>query len=152
LAGADLTVEISDRMVSQVELILERFAFHTMETVSGAGRTLGPLERSVMQVLWSVEEALTPAQVLAEIDGDPAYTTIMTVLVRLFAKGAVTREKSGRAYAYRSALAEADFAAERLREVLDSSSDRMATMSRFVAGLGKGEADALRAALEGLEG
>jgi predicted transcriptional regulator len=104
-----------------------------------------------MQALWSVDEALTPSQVLERLDGDPAYTTVMTVLVRLVGKGAVTRQKMGRAYAYRPASGEADFAADRLREVLDGSSDRMATMSRFVAGLGKGEADALRAALEELE-
>lgn len=111
----------------------------------------GPLERSVMEVLWSVDGALTPAQVQQRLEGSPAYTTVMTVLVRLCSKGAVTRKKVGRAFTYRPVTAEAELDALRLQEVLDGSSDRVATMSRFVEGLGPGEADALRAALEELE-
>ena len=38
---------------------------------------------------------LAPAEVLAELGGGLAYTTVMTTLSRLHAKGAVSREPAG---------------------------------------------------------
>jgi predicted transcriptional regulator len=104
-----------------------------------------------MDVLWSAGTPLSPAQVMALLKGDHAYTTIMTVLVRLWEKGLVDRQKTGRAYAYEPARSEAEFHAGRLHDVLNTTSDRLGTMNRFVEGLDAGEADALRAALEELE-
>jgi predicted transcriptional regulator len=104
-----------------------------------------------MATLWSAGGPLTPAEVQASLSGDQAYTTVMTVLVRLWEKDLVERRKIGRAYAYEPALSEADLNAGRLRDVLAGTSDRLATMNRFVASLDPGEAEALRAALEELE-
>ena len=71
----------------------------------------------------------------------------MTILSRLWQKGLAERTKQGRAYAYVAIVSESDLAASRMRDALVGTSDRTATMSRFVDGLNKREAAALRALL-----
>jgi predicted transcriptional regulator len=60
----------------------------------------GPLERRVLDALWSRSGAVLVRDLQDEFRG-VAYTTIMTTLDRLYRKGFLTREKSGRAFAYR---------------------------------------------------
>ncbi|MEO8677614.1 MAG: BlaI/MecI/CopY family transcriptional regulator [Vicinamibacterales bacterium] len=62
----------------------------------------GPLERRVLEALWTRP---APACVRDLQPDFPrvAYTTLMTTLDRLFRKGVLTREKSGRAFFYRAA-------------------------------------------------
>jgi predicted transcriptional regulator len=71
---------------------------------------LGPLERRIMDQLWSAG----PATVGATRDAlnstgshQLAYTTVMTVLVRLSQKGYVTRTQEGSHYRYAAAFEEA---------------------------------------------
>ena len=111
---------------------------------------MGALEGQVLEVLWGAEAPRTPAQVLDALDTDLAYTTVMTILTRLWEKGLATRVKQGRAYAYQATVSEADLAASRMSRELERSSDRLATMSRFVGGLDAAEARELRELLEGL--
>ncbi len=47
----------------------------------------GALELEVLAVLWRASGPLTPADVRRHIAHDLAYTTVMTVLGRLHAKG-----------------------------------------------------------------
>jgi predicted transcriptional regulator len=51
-------------------------------------RSTGELERAVMDVLWDQGGWLTPGEVHQRL-GDPvlAYTTVMTILVRLWRNG-----------------------------------------------------------------
>ena len=98
-------------------------------------RAPGELESEVLAVLWSQDSALTPAEVREHLGNTLAYTTVMTTLSRLFDKGIVVREPVGRAYAYKPALDEAEFAAARMRELLDSGRDRKAVLARFVGDL-----------------
>jgi len=114
----------------------------------GPRRPLGALEAEILEVLWHSDRALTPAEVLDALDANLAYTTVMTVLGRLWAKGLARREKSGRAYGYTAAVSEADLSADRMRKVLATSSDAAATMSQFVAGLDDEQQKQLRALLE----
>ena len=58
-------------------------------------RPSGSLEQEVLAILAAAGEALTPAAVQAQLSGARAYTTVMTTLSRLHAKGAVTRERAG---------------------------------------------------------
>jgi predicted transcriptional regulator len=97
-------------------------------------RRLGDLESAIMEVLWSTREAATVRQVLNALgrDPEPAYTTIMTVLDNLHRKDMVTRERTGRAWAYLPAQSREDFAAETMAEVLDASADRSTTLLRFI--------------------
>ena len=62
------------------------------------------LERSVLDVLWSDVDAEWSVRAVLDAVGEPlAYTTIATVLDRLFEKGRVEREKHGVAWRYRAA-------------------------------------------------
>ncbi|MGH8890483.1 MAG: BlaI/MecI/CopY family transcriptional regulator [Acidothermaceae bacterium] len=94
-------------------------------------RPAGELESSILAALWAASEPLTPAQVLAALDEDLAYTTVMTTLARLHDKGAVCRERTGRAYAYTPAADAADTVAEKMRRLLDRG-DHATVLARFV--------------------
>ena len=111
-------------------------------------RAMGALETEVMEVLWTADAPMTPAQVLEAFDDDLAYTTVMTILTRLWEKGLADRVKSGRAYRYVAAVTEAELVASRMQRELHRSSDRAATMSRFVDGLDPDDARRLIALLE----
>jgi predicted transcriptional regulator len=68
---------------------------------------LGSLERRVMDALWRLGPS-TARQVLEALNRDAkrslAYTTVMTILVRLNEKGYATREPVGRQFEYRAAV------------------------------------------------
>jgi predicted transcriptional regulator len=107
--------------------------------VTANGRRRGALEQEVLTCLAAAGRPLTVAQVLAELGGDLAYTTVLTALSRLHAKGALRREPSGRAFAY--SLPEdpdavgASLTARRMSRLLDAGADRAGVLARFVADL-----------------
>jgi predicted transcriptional regulator len=102
-------------------------------------RPRGALEREVLACLAVATRPLTAGEVLTELGGGLAYTTVMTTLTRLQAKGVLTRRLSGRAYVYAVAgdpdQVEASLAAHRMRRVLDAGGDRAGVLARFVADL-----------------
>lgn len=104
-----------------------------------SGRPRGALEREVLACLAAAGRPLTAGEVLAELGGGLAYTTVMTTLTRLHGKGALTREPSGRAYAYALAgsleAIPASLTAGRMRRLLDAGEDRAGVLARFVADL-----------------
>ncbi len=104
-----------------------------------SGRPRGALERQVLASLAAAGRPLTAGEVLADLGGDLAYTTVMTTLSRLYAKGALTRERAGRAYAYSPAgdpaAVGASVTAVRMRRLLESGTDRAGVLARFVADL-----------------
>lgn len=110
-------------------------------------RPNGALEAEILGVLWDVEDPLTASQVLSQLPGDLAYTTVMTTLTRLHAKGVVSRQAIGRAYGYRPVEGRAEMAAHRMAEVLERTGEQVDVLSRFVARLKPSELDALRAAM-----
>ncbi len=114
-------------------------------------RPIGSLETSVLEELWRSDDALTPAQMQQAIGDDLAYTTVMTILTRLWKKGQVTRSRSGRAYAYAPSLTQAEFLAERMRGELRRTRDRSAVLSQFVEKLPKADTEALRGLLSELD-
>ncbi len=61
------------------------------------------LEMECLKVLWTEPEA-SVAQVRAGLSRPLAYTTVMTVLDRMSAKGLVVRRKRGRAWVYSAGL------------------------------------------------
>jgi len=63
-----------------------------------------------MDALWSSEKPLKPAEVLAQLKGEYAYTTIMTVLKRMTDKKLVKRHLSGNVYLYSPLQDKATFA------------------------------------------
>jgi predicted transcriptional regulator len=111
-------------------------------------REMGALEHEVLSQLWAFDAPATPAEVLDALDTDLAYTTVMTVLSRLWQKGLISRERRGRAYAYTPVMSEADLTAQRMGETLAAASDRDAALSQFVETLSARDARRLRALLE----
>jgi predicted transcriptional regulator len=61
--------------------------------------SFGPLEIRVLEALWSHGAPACVRDLRPQFPG-VAYTTLMTTLDRLFRKGTLTRQKSGRAFFY----------------------------------------------------
>jgi predicted transcriptional regulator len=111
---------------------------------AGSRRGAGELEAEVLAVLQSAGSALTPAQVRERL-GDPlAYTTVVTILSRLHAKGVLVRSRAGRAFSYAPVADEPGLAARRMRGVLEAEADREAVLARFVSGLSPADERLLR--------
>ncbi|MFB6778671.1 BlaI/MecI/CopY family transcriptional regulator [Streptomyces sp. NPDC056352] len=110
-------------------------------------RGQGELEAQILAVLRSANGPATAGWVQEHLDGDLAYTTVITILSRLYAKKYVTRARQGRSYTWTSASDEAGLAALRMRRVLDGERDREAVLARFVSALSPGDEERLRALL-----
>ena len=67
---------------------------------------------------------LSPAEVRELIGGGLAYTTVVTILSRLHAKGLLSRQKAGRVYRYAPVADQPGLAARRMTRVLDEEADR----------------------------
>lgn len=104
-----------------------------------ARRGPGELEGEVLALLWKADAPLTPAGVRERLDNGLAYTTVMTILSRLFDKGMIRRERVGRAYAYTPAIEQAEMAASRMKSLLDTGVDREAVLARFVGSLDRSD-------------
>lgn len=111
-------------------------------------RAKGALEAEVLAVLWAGEGPLSPEQVRKALPGELAYTTVMTILVRLYEKGVVTRQAGGRGYRYSPVLDQAGLTAKRMQALLDGQADRAGVLSRFVDGLDTKTLASLRRALQ----
>lgn len=107
-------------------------------------RRSGELESEVLAALWAAPGPLVPAEVQEAVGGDLAYTTVMTILVRLCDKGLIERSKAGRAYAYRPVVAETDVVADQVRRLLDLGQDRRAVLQGLLEGLEPGDETLLR--------
>lgn len=68
-------------------------------SVSQLETVFGPLEIRVLESLWSRTQPVCVRDIQPDFPG-VAYTTLMTTLDRLFRKGTLRREKSGRAFYY----------------------------------------------------
>jgi predicted transcriptional regulator len=117
---------------------------------SGARRAAGELEAAALAVLQAAGSPLTPAQVRDELGDDLAYSTVVTILSRLHAKGVLARHRSGRSYSYAPVTDRPGLAARRMRGVLDAEADREAVLARFVSGLAPEDEQTLRRMLANL--
>jgi predicted transcriptional regulator len=108
----------------------------------------GSLEAEVMAALWSSQSQLTPGEVQRALGRELAYTTVMTTLARLHAKGMVDRVKLGRAYAYSPIKRQDEQAAQAMANVLSGGGDKAAVLSHFVESLAPAEEALLRQLLE----
>jgi predicted transcriptional regulator len=119
--------------------------------VGRPARAFGELEQRIMKVLWRRGEPATVRdvhEVLAKESG-LAYTTVMTVMDRLWRKGQLNRRRRGRAYEYVAAHTEAEYIAASMHDVLRRTRDQRAALAHFVLGIRKeDEAELLRLARE----
>ncbi|MEU8690209.1 BlaI/MecI/CopY family transcriptional regulator [Streptomyces sp. NPDC048665] len=114
-------------------------------------RARGELESNVLAALWSADGPLTARQVLAGLPDDLAYTTVLTILSRLYDKGMLVRHRAGRGYAYEPARDEASHTAHRMKSLLEGGSDREAVLTRFVSELSARDERLLQYLLSGPE-
>ena len=120
------------------------------ERTDGSAPALGPLEQRVMARLWAAGPQ-TVGDVLDALNGSSdrrlAYTTVMTILVRLHEKDLVTRVKDGRHFRYTAAVDEDSLQAQLGRRELNRLIERYgaSSVAGFAAELGEGDlADKLR--------
>jgi len=83
------------------------------------GIRFGPLEWRVLEALWARDEAASVRDLEGEFP-ELAYTTLMTTLDRLYRKGVLGRERSGRAFRYSPRLTRAEIDQRRAFSALDS--------------------------------
>ncbi len=112
----------------------------------------GELEAAVMQLLWDQGGWLTPGEVHEQLSrARPlAYNTVLTILVRLWEKKRLERERDGRAYAYRPVQTRGEYAATRMEEVLGEARDRSAALASFAEALDDSDRTQLRRLLDRL--
>ncbi|GAA4840978.1 BlaI/MecI/CopY family transcriptional regulator [Kitasatospora terrestris] len=111
-------------------------------------RGQGELEAQVLDALRAAPGPATAHWVQDRLPGDLAYTTVMTILSRLHAKGAVSRARSGRSYRWLASADAAGLAALRMRRVLDTHADRDAVLASFVTALLPQDEELLRQLLD----
>lgn len=109
----------------------------------------GELENLVLEVVWAAPAPMTPREVHRALSParDLAYTTVMTILVRLWRKGVLGREPAGKAFTYSPLVSKEERAAARMSELLSSSGDHAIALTHFVQSLPADQVDDLRRAL-----
>lgn len=112
---------------------------------------VGPLELEVLGILNSSgEQSVSDIQASLKSSGhDLAYTTVMTVLVRLYSKHLVTRKKHGRLFLY-SAARKKDSSAQSIFEKVKNSLFRSERLTPILSLLDN-EEDLTREELEELK-
>lgn len=116
-----------------------------------ARRAPGDLEREIMDLMQAADRALTPREVREALGETLAYTTVLTILVRLEGKGVLERERRGRAHAYRPVADETGLAVRRMHQLLDERPDREVVLTRFLGSLEGGDERLLRRMLNDLD-
>ena len=107
---------------------------------------MGELEAKVMNVLWDRRGWMTPGEVhdVLAAQRPMAYTTVMTILVRLWQKGRLERQRDGRAFAYRPLQNREEHAAASMSDLLTKVENRPAALACFVESLGPADRAQLR--------
>jgi predicted transcriptional regulator len=103
-----------------------------------------------MDLLWDRGGWLSPAEVHIALQPTRAlaYTTVMTVLVRLWQKGRLDRQADGRTYVYHPVLTREEHAAARMHEVLVEAGNQPRALSFFLESLTSAERAQLRRLLK----
>lgn len=75
------------------------------------GRILGELESEIMSTVWESHEPISIRYVtdILRVKRKIAYTTIMTIMVRLVEKGLLKRTSEGKAYRYQAVYSKEKF-------------------------------------------
>ena len=123
----------------------------------GERRAAGALEAEILAILREADGPLSPGEVRQRLAprpppggprGELSYSTVVTIVSRLHAKGLLARQRAGRGFTY-TPVDEASLAASRMTQVLGSEHDHDAVLSRFVSGLSSRDARLLRELLAG---
>jgi predicted transcriptional regulator len=82
----------------------------------------GELETAIMDVVW-LTNPISVRDVLQKLDRGCAYTTVMTVMQRLFDKGMLKRKLIENAYQYEPAMPKQQFVEQTVRKTVDQLCD-----------------------------
>ncbi len=124
---------------------------------SAERRAAGALEAEILAILRTADGPLSPGEVRQRLApphqpdgprGELSYSTVVTIVSRLHAKGLLARQRAGRGFTY-TPVDEASLAASRMSQVLSSENDHDAVLSRFVSGLSGRDTRLLRELLAG---
>lgn len=89
----------------------------TEDSEASQSFALGPLELSVMEVVWQIGSC-SVRDVVQLLDRDLAYTTVMTTMDRLFKKGLLDRSKCDRAFLYSARVSKDRWERQRTDDLL----------------------------------
>lgn len=96
---------------------------------------LGDLEREVMEVVWTNSSSALTVRDVGEHFPDHAYTTILTVLSRLSAKGFLQETKQGRLNTFTATASREDYITGLILDALSNTENRQAALAHFVEAL-----------------
>src|SRR5262249_17298879 len=113
---------------------------------SSSNTPLGPLERQMLEALWTRGNA-TVRELLEDEKITQAYTTVMTTLDRLYKKGLLDRIAEGRAFRYSPRQTPEELqrvaAVEGIRQLLGSSDTTALPLSYLVEAVSSHDAQLL---------
>lgn len=104
---------------------------------------LGDLEQKIMNIVWNSDVALRPKEVNKKLRVEYSYSTVVTVLTRLYRKGILDRSKIGKVYQYTARKSREQYASSRLKKLfkgLISNYGELA-VSQFIDSIGDNPAD-----------
>lgn len=82
-------------------------------------KTISPLEQKVMELIWK-EQICTVREIHKRLhSGKLAYTTVATILQRLYNKGLVDRKEQGRAYIFSPKLSKESYSKKMVKNFLN---------------------------------
>ena len=112
-------------------------------------RRLGELENEVMTRLWQWNRPVTVREVLEDLlqERELAYTTVMTVMDKLFQKGWLRREQDGRAFRYEPVSSREAYTAALMNDAWATSDNPAAALVHFFGMMSPEQQEALRDAL-----
>ncbi|WP_042426937.1 BlaI/MecI/CopY family transcriptional regulator [Streptacidiphilus anmyonensis] len=112
-------------------------------------RPLGELENAVMTRLWQWTRLVTVREVLEDLqqEREIAYTTVMTVMDKLFQKGWLRREQEGRAYRYAPVSTREAYTAALMNDAWETSDNPAAALVHFFGMMSPEQQEALGDAL-----
>jgi predicted transcriptional regulator len=101
---------------------------------------LGPLESAIMTAMWDAGKPLAVRTCRDRLDyesrdGDPAYSTVATVMTNLAGKRLLARVKAGHTWSYAAQVSREEYAAALIREALACVTDPAAVLILATAGL-----------------
>ena len=125
--------------------VVERFdrrSRRQRESADPVARYLGGLQAEVMDVFWQRGDA-TVREVVTKLNEQHnlAYTTVLTLVGRLYARGLLARQPEGRGFRYRAAKSREEFLGELSDELIE----------RLIADFGEIAVARLGERLEGLD-
>jgi predicted transcriptional regulator len=112
-------------------------------------RPLGELENEVMTRLWQWNRLVTVREVLEDLqqEREIAYTTVMTVMDKLFQKRWLRREREGRAYRYAPVSTREAYTAALMNDAWETSDNPAAALVHFFGMMSPEQQEALGDAL-----